>query len=351
MNDSLQQINRHYERKSNRALLLFYDSVALILVWIAVLVMQPSTHAPMPTPALIANLVLSFACITPLRFAFRVYRQILRTGTIGAFARDIAACLLGGAVYIILGRIVPALSVSLVTLAAFVVSYTILCLVMRIAYYYLYRFAKLDTPVSRWVKKALIALTLVDFNSNEEGGLLRVVLEPAEHSSSPINEIQNIIEKFAIRGDVTSIVQIKKGYINRTYKVETLSDTGHVHKYLLQRINTNVFPDVDALMDNFQLTTGHLYGRYLLPGHTKRGSVQLMRRTKDGRSYFRDDSGSWRMLTFFDGVYSLDIPDSPKTFYYAGRAFGKFVKEMADVDLEDVKIVIRNLRSIQPLVN
>ena len=99
------------------------------------------------------------------------------------------------------------------------------------------------------------------------------------------------------------------------------------------------------------LTTGHLYGRYLLPGHTKRGSVQLMRRTKDGRSYFRDDSGSWRMLTFFDGVYSLDIPDSPKTFYYAGRAFGKFVKEMADVDLEDVKIVIRNLRSIQPLVN
>ena len=177
------------------------------------------------------------------------------------------------------------------------------------------------------------------------------MLEPAEHSSSPINEIQNIVEKFAIRGDVTSITQIKKGYINRTYRVETLSDTGHVHKYLLQRINTNVFPDVDALMDNFQLTTDHLHGRYLLPGHTKKGSVQMVRSTKDGRAYYRDDSGSWRMLTYFDGVYSLDIPDSPKTFYYAGKAFGKFVKEMADVDLEDVKIVIPNFHNTRSRYN
>lgn len=351
MNDSLQQTNRHNEREKNRILLLFYDSIALILVWAIVLVMHPSMPAPISTPTLIINLVASFACLTSFRFIFRVYRRILRTGAIGTFARDIAACLLGSAVYVILGRIVPVLSIPFTAAIAFMASYTLFCLLMRIVYYYLYRFAKLDTPVSRWVKKALIALTLVDFNSNEEGGLLRVVLEPAEHSSSPINEIQNIIEKFAIRGDVTSIVQIKKGYINRTYRVETLSDTGHVHKYLLQRINTNVFPDVDALMDNFQLTTGHLYGRYLLPGHTKRGSVQTMRRTKDGRSYYRDDSGSWRMVTYFDGVYSLDIPDSPKTFYYAGRAFGKFVKEMADVDLEDVKVVIPNFHNTRSRYN
>ena len=351
MNDSLQQTNRHNEREKNRILLLFYDSIALILVWAIVLVMHPSMPAPISTPTLIINLVASFACLTSFRFIFRVYRRILRTGAIGTFARDIAACLLGSAVYVILGRIVPVLSIPFTAAIAFMASYTLFCLLMRITYYYLYRFAKLDTPVSRWVKKALIALTLVDFNSNEEGGLLRVVLESAEHSSSPINEIQNIIEKFAIRGDVTSIVQIKKGYINRTYRVETLSDTGHVHKYLLQRINTNVFPDVDALMDNFQLTTGHLYGRYLLPGHAKKGSVQTMRRTKDGRSYYRDDSGSWRMVTYFDGVYSLDIPDSLKTFYYAGRAFGKFVKEMADVDLEDVKVVIPNFHNTRSRYN
>ena len=51
------------------------------------------------------------------------------------------------------------------------------------------------------------------------------------------------------------------------------------------------------------------------------------------------------MLTFFDNVYSLDIPDSPETFYHAGNAFGRFLKEMADVDAEDVKEVIPNFHN------
>ena len=61
-----------------------------------------------------------------------------------------------------------------------------------------------------------------------------------------INELRNVAEKFCIRGDIVSIEQIKKGYINRTYQVKTLSERGHIHQYILQRINTNVFPDMDA---------------------------------------------------------------------------------------------------------
>ena len=51
------------------------------------------------------------------------------------------------------------------------------------------------------------------------------------------------------------------------------------------------------------------------------------------------------MLSYFSGVYSLDIPDSPETFYYAGRAFGKFVRDMADVSAEDIAVVIPNFHN------
>jgi Ser/Thr protein kinase RdoA (MazF antagonist) len=51
------------------------------------------------------------------------------------------------------------------------------------------------------------------------------------------------------------------------------------------------------------------------------------------------------MLTHFDDVYSLDIPDRPETFYHAGNAFGRFLKEMSDVDIEDVKEVIPNFHN------
>lgn len=159
------------------------------------------------------------------------------------------------------------------------------------------------------------------------------------------NELIEIANKFFIQGDVTSITRINRGYINATYKLETLSKNNHVHKYLLQRINTNVFPDVDALMNNFLLTTEHLWNTLKMPGENARGIVQMLRPTKDGRLYYKNDDGAWRVLTYFSHVYSLDIPNIPKEFYYAGVSFGAFTKAMASFDATQIKEVIPNFHN------
>ena len=330
-------------RKTNRRLLIFYDALGIIAVWALILALHPSSPRPFSGNVLIYNLIAALVCFTGFRLIFGVYRMIWRTGNVGAFARETAALIPGVLSYLALSRIVSGLPFT--TALAFSVTCAAIGIFGRIAYYYVYRLAKKDNPLSRALKKLITALTLVDFDSEADGGVMRVVLEPAEASHSPINEIQAVAEKFAIRGEITSVTQINKGYINRTYKIETLSETGHVHKYLLQRINTNVFPDVDALMSNFKLTTDHLLGRLKLPGSGKKGSVQTSRPTKDGRAYLSDQSGCWRTLVYFDGVYSLDIPDSPETFYYAGKAFGSFIREMSDVDVSDVAVVIPNFHN------
>lgn len=162
---------------------------------------------------------------------------------------------------------------------------------------------------------------------------------------SPINVIQNIAEKFDIHGAITAITQIKRGYINQTYCVETLSEHGNTHNYILQRINTNIFKDVDSLMHNIDVTTTHLQGKLVLPGGHRKGSIQTIRHTKDTKLYYEDESGCWRMLTYFDGVYSLDIPTSTDLFYNAGVAFGRFLKEMSDVDVCDIKEIIPNFHN------
>ena len=160
-----------------------------------------------------------------------------------------------------------------------------------------------------------------------------------------MNHLKNVAEHFVIQGDIINIEHINKGYINRTYKVETVSENNHIHQYLLQRINTNVFPDVDALMSNFQLTTAHLFNNLKMPGKHKRGSVQTLRTTKDGKPYFEDTTGIWRMLTYFDNVYSLDIPENAEVFYYAGVSFGGFIKSMSSVDITKIKEVIPNFHN------
>ena len=337
------------ERQNIRWLMVFYDTFVYILCWLAVMVVQPSITDPVPMSTCWLYFGIGYAALFGLRFALKGYKQIWRFGAIQTFSKEILSGILGSGIVLLLSRGLQETfhlwKIPFTLLTLFMASYVLASVLIRVVYCHMYRFAEKDTGLSRIVKKFIEVAGWVDFDSKYTGGTLHLVLEPEKRAASPINELQNIAEQFAIRGDITSITQINKGYINRTYRVETMSDTGHVHQYTLQRINTNVFPDAEALMSNFKLTTEHLYGRLALPGRHKRGSVQTHRPTKDGRAFLRDDSGCWRMLTHFDGVYSLDIPDSPQTFYHAGCAFGKFLKEMSDVDVNDIKIVIPNFHN------
>ena len=337
------------EREKLRGMLIFYDALVYMACWFAIFYLQPSVRKTIPANVMFFYLVIGFVTFFGLRLMTKSYKQIWRYGSFIAFARELLACVLASVLLVLavvlFGDCYDFANAPFITVVSFVAVYTIVSIAMRVWYSYLYRFAEKDTPLSKFIRLSIRKLCFVDFDSKVPGAVLRLVLESDNCARTPINEIQGIVDKFAIRGDVTHIEQINKGYINRTYRVETLSDTGHVHKYLLQRINTNVFPDVDAVMDNFKLTTNHLFGRFLLVGHGKKGSIQTLRPTKDGRSYLRDDSGCWRMMTYFDGVYSLDIPDKPETFYHAGVAFGRFLKEMADVDIDDIKIVIPNFHN------
>ena len=343
------RIEAKIEREHVRWLMVIYDSLLYALCACVMLALRPSMNVVPPRSTICIYLLIGYVLFFGLRAAFRCYKKIWRNGSIHAFSREIVANVLSVLLLAIINlgmeRVLDTLQIPLLQLLIFAMSYTMVSLLVRVLYCYLYLFAERNTNSARIVRSFLETFAFVDFDSQNPGATLHLVLEPEKKSATPINDLQRIVDQFAIRGDVTSITQINKGYINRTYRVETLSDSGNVHKYTLQRINTNVFPDVDALMDNFKLTTDHLHGKLRLPGFNKRGSVQMLRPTKDGRSYLRDDSGCWRMLTYFDDVYSLDIPDSLETFYQAGKAFGGFLKGMADVNAEDIKIVIPNFHN------
>ncbi len=342
------QAPKNNERNKIRWMMVFYDSAIYVFCWIVVLFLHHWTRKFTTTASTFFYVVVGYVFFFGFRFIFKGYKQILRYGSIAAFSRELSAGILGAGMLlffsIIFGDVLKISKVPTITLISFSTLYIVVSIVTKVFYSYLYSFALKNSTTSKTIRRILELFAHVDFDSKEPGAVLRFVLE-SDRTQSPINEIQNIVEQFAIRGAVTNITQINKGYVNRTYKIETLSDRGNVHMYTLQRINTNVFKDVDALMNNFKLVTEHLYGKFLLPGHSKKGSVQTLRPTKDGCSYFKDDSGCFRMLTYFDNVYSLDIPDSPETFYNTGVAFGKFMKELSDVDIKDIKEILPNFHN------
>ncbi len=95
-------------------------------------------------------------------------------------------------------------------------------------------------------------------------------------------------------------------------------------RYILQRINTAVFQNPHELMDNARRITHHL----AIP-HTNQ--LEFLP-THDGTVLYQDgDGGFWRMSTFIQGSYALDLPRSPEDAYYAAHAFGSYQRRLSDL--------------------
>lgn len=337
------------EREKNRWMMVLYDTVLYVLCCVFALVLRVSTPDALPWHIISFYAVVGYLLFFGFRFVFRCYKQIWRYGAMRAFARELTAGLLGGFTLLALGtvlnKVVFVMPIPFIRLVSLVAAYIIASMSFRVFYCYLYLYARADRALSATARFLLEKFAFVDVYSQTPQEIMPVVPEQETRLALPINEIKYIAEQFAIHGHVTSIAQINKGYINQTYRIQTLSDAGHVHKYTLQRINTNVFPDVEGLMENFKLTTEHLHRSLTLPGRHERGAVHTIRTTLDGDVFLRKASGCWRMMPYFDGVYSMDIPKSPETFYHAGIAFGTFLKKMSDVDASKLHIVIPNFHN------
>ena len=69
--------------------------------------------------------------------------------------------------------------------------------------------------------------------------------------------LRGLVRRFRIPGDAGAIGPYGSGHINDTYCV-AVRQAGAPVRYILQRINTAVFKDPAALMDNVRRVTAHL---------------------------------------------------------------------------------------------
>ena len=156
-----------------------------------------------------------------------------------------------------------------------------------------------------------------------------------------------IIGLFDIEGEITDIRLNGKGYINRTFLVQTENESGETKKYILQRVNDNVFKDIDTLMKNYSLLNERLSGfkLYCRNGSENCGIPKLIP-CRDGKNkHVRMHGGFWRMLNYFDNVYSVNIPQNTELFYNAGRAFGDFLNAVSVIPVSEMGEVIHNFHN------
>ena len=143
--------------------------------------------------------------------------------------------------------------------------------------------------------------------------------------------LRGLVGRFRIPGDIGAIEPYGSGHINDTYCV-AVRQAGAPVRYILQRINTAIFKDPAALMDNVRRVTAHLAADL-----ARRGAEDATRRcltvvpTIDGASWLDDGTGAWRVYLFIEGARTFDQIETPAQAGAAARAFGEFQRRLADL--------------------
>lgn len=139
--------------------------------------------------------------------------------------------------------------------------------------------------------------------------------------------LKEIIGKFNITDGATPY---GKGHINDTYLSNACEP-----RYILQRINSNVFKRPQDVMENIVRVTAHLKKKIIEEGgDPKRETLNLVK-THDGEPYYVTAKGDYfRMYEFIEGAQTYEIVEEPIHFYNAAKAFAKFQQRLADFPAE-----------------
>ena len=140
------------------------------------------------------------------------------------------------------------------------------------------------------------------------------------------------LEAFDFPETAVSCEKYGNGHINDTFLV-VCKDGDDGKKYILQRMNDEVFKDPVSLMKNVVLVTDYLREKIIERGGDPERETLNPVRTHDGSAYYKDSIGSyWRMYKFITDSVSLDKVRDADDFYQSGVAFGSFSGQMAGFD-------------------
>ena len=148
-----------------------------------------------------------------------------------------------------------------------------------------------------------------------------------------------IASKFEIASTITQIKPLGPGFINDTFIVTTQEGP----RFILQRKNHVVFPDVPGMMNNILMVTEHIKAKVSAAGgDPTREVLTVVKRALETLTeeekvmpycdlYFKDSDGNfWAVCTFIEGSVTYETADSPALAYKGGQGIGKFQAQLAD---------------------
>ena len=149
-------------------------------------------------------------------------------------------------------------------------------------------------------------------------------------------DLNEILSHFNVNSTIRTY---GNGHINDTYCTEK-------PRYILQRINTNVFKNPDELMQNIENVTAFLRKKIIENyGNPDRETLTVIK-TIDGKNYYEVDRDNvFRVYKFISDTKTIESGATEKDMYSAGKGFGKFTRMLDDFPIETLYETIKDFHN------
>lgn len=156
---------------------------------------------------------------------------------------------------------------------------------------------------------------------------------------------KEVIENFQFEGEYTEGIPYGSGHINDTFRV-TFQHKGETKRYILQRMNNQIFLNPEELMENVVGVTSWLRKKIVENGGEPERETLNLVPAKDGKAFYKDSEGEyWRVYLFIEGAKTYDLVENQEDFYQSAVAFGRFQGLLADYPAETLHETIQDFHN------
>jgi Ser/Thr protein kinase RdoA (MazF antagonist) len=152
---------------------------------------------------------------------------------------------------------------------------------------------------------------------------------------------------FRLDGRLVGCEALKRGHIHDTF-VASCERGGATARFVLQCLNTRVFRDAEAVMENLLRVTEHQRRALERAGaHDLDRRVLRVLRARDGRPWHVDEDGRfWRGFPFVERTVSHERPANARQAGEAARAFGRFAACLRDLPAPPLRVTIAGFHDL-----
>jgi len=163
-----------------------------------------------------------------------------------------------------------------------------------------------------------------------------------------LDQVWRASQAFQVPGAMIDVDAHGEGLIHDTFVISTeLQGNPKRERFILQRINQEVFTNPEALMENIERVVLHLQKKAIQSGRDPLQHVVSLIRTKEGKTWHESAGQAWRMVRYVGCTETIDRAPTAKQACEIGKAFGRFLDDLSDFPLGSLQTALPGYRNTE----